>query len=77
MDSLTVTYIVVAVAGAIALSLFAIWIFAPAWMSYGRTWERFAAAALSVFILAAFIGTGIATGSLVVFYWDEISGLFP
>jgi hypothetical protein len=77
MDSLTATYIILAAAGAIGLSVFAIWIFAPAWGSYGRTWERFAAAALSVFILVAFVSTGMAIGSLIIFYWDEITGLFP
>jgi hypothetical protein len=72
MDPLTITYIILAAAGLVGLSFFAIWILAPAWTSYGRTWERFAAAALSVFVLAAFVGTGIVIGLILLWNWDEI-----
>ena len=58
VDSLTVTYIILAAAGVVGFSLFAVLILAPAWTAYGRTWERFAAAFLSVFVLAAFAGPG-------------------
>jgi hypothetical protein len=75
MDPLTVTYIILAAAGIVGFSFFAVWILAPAWTSYGRTWERFAAATLSVFVLAAFAGTGIAIGLIVLYYWDEILNL--
>ena len=70
MDPLTVTYIILAVAGIVGLSFFAVWILAPAWTAYGRTWERFAAAALSVFVLAALIGTGIVIGLILLWNWD-------
>jgi hypothetical protein len=72
MDPLTITYIILTVAGLIGFSFFAVWILAPAWTSYGRTWERFAAAALSVFVLAAFVGTGIVFGLIVLWNWDQI-----
>jgi hypothetical protein len=72
MDPLTVTYIILSAAGLIGLSSFAVWILAPAWTSYGRTWERLAAAALSVFVLAAFAGTGVVIGLIVLWNWDEI-----
>lgn len=72
MDPQTVTYIILAAAGAIGFSFFAVWILAPAWTAYGRTWERFAAAALSIFVLAAFAGTGVLIGLLVLLKWDEI-----
>ena len=58
MDSLTVTYIILAAAGLAGLGCFAVLILAPAWTAYGRTWERFAAAFLSLFVLAAFVGAG-------------------
>lgn len=76
MDSLTVTYIILAAAGIAGLSCFAMLILAPAWTAYGRTWERFAAAFLSLFVLAAFAGTGIAIGLVVLYYWDQILNLF-
>jgi hypothetical protein len=75
MDPLTVTYIILAAAGVVGFSFFAIWILAPAWTSYGRNWERFAAATLSVFVLAAFAGAGVAIGLVVLYYWDEILNL--
>jgi hypothetical protein len=75
MDPLTVTYIILAAAGVVGFSFFAVWILAPAWTSYGRTWERLAAGTLSVFVLAAFAGTGVVIGLIVVYYWDEILNL--
>ncbi len=76
MDSLTVTYIILIVAGLIGFGSFAVLIFAPAWTAYGRTWERFAAAFLSMFVLAAFAGTGVGIGLVVLYYWDQILDLF-
>ncbi len=72
MDSLTVTYVILAAAGIAGLGCFAVLILAPAWGSYGRTWERFAAAFLSLFVLAAFVGTGLGIGLVVLYYWDQI-----
>ena len=72
MDPLTVTYIILAAAGVVGFSVFAVWILAPAWTSYGRTGERLAAATLSVFVLTAFAGAGVVIGLIVLYYWDEI-----
>jgi hypothetical protein len=72
VDPLTVTYIILIAAGLVGFSFFAVWILAPAWTAYGRTWERFAAAALSVFVLAAFVGTGVVIGLIVLWNWDQI-----
>ena len=76
MDSLTVTYIILIGAGLIGFASFAVLILTPAWTAYGRTWERFAAAFLSVFVLAAFVGTGIAIGLVLLYYWDQILNFF-
>jgi hypothetical protein len=76
VDSLTATYIILGAAGIAGLSCFAVLILAPAWTAYGRTWERFAAAFLSLFVLAAFAGTGVAIGLVVLYYWDQILNLF-
>ena len=72
MDSLTLTYIILGSAGVAGLACFAVLILAPAWSSYGRTWERFAAAVLSFFVLAAFAGAGLGIGLIVLYYWDQI-----
>lgn len=76
MDSLTVTYIILAASGVVGFGTFAVLIFAPAWTAYGRTWERFAAAFLSVFVLAAFAGLGLGIGLIVLYYWDQILDFF-
>jgi hypothetical protein len=76
MDSETVTYIIIGVCGAIVLGAYAYLILVPAWTAYGRNWERFAAAALSLFVLAAFAGTGLGAGLVLVYYWDDITGVF-
>jgi hypothetical protein len=75
MDHITVTYIILTAAGLIGLATFAYMILIPAWTAYGRTWERFAAAFLSMFVLAAFAGTGLAIGLVLLYYWDEILNL--
>ena len=75
MDSLTVTYIILGAAGLTGLACFAVLILAPAWSAYGRTWERFAAAFLSFFVLAAFVGAGLGIGLIVLYYWDQILDL--
>jgi hypothetical protein len=72
VDSLTLTYLILGAAGAVGLSFFAVMILAPAWTAYGRTWERLAAAFLSFFVLAAFAGTGLAIGLVILYYWDQI-----
>ncbi len=76
MDSLTVTYLILGSAGVIGLGCFAALILAPAWTAYGRTWERLAAAVLSIFVLAAFAGAGIGIGAIVLYYWDQILDFF-
>jgi hypothetical protein len=72
VDSLTLTYIILGAAGLIGFSCFAVLIFAPAWTAYGRTWERIAAAFLSVFVLAAFAGTGVVIGLALLWNWDQV-----
>jgi hypothetical protein len=64
--------------GAALLSVlaFAALILVPALGSYGRTWEKATAALLSLFVLAALIGIGIAVGVVIVYFWDDIYGLF-
>jgi hypothetical protein len=76
VDSLTVTYIILAATGVVGFGTFAVLIFTPAWTSYGRTWERLAAAFLSIFVLAAFAGVGLGIGLILLYYWDQILDFF-
>jgi uncharacterized membrane protein len=43
----------------------------PAWTSYGRWWERFAAAFLTLYILGVMIGVGAAIGLGIIWSYDQ------
>ena len=47
----------------------AVFIVAPAWTSYGRLWERFAASLLTLFILASLLGVGILVGIAAIYLY--------
>ena len=47
-------------------------ILVPAWTAYSRVWERVAAAFLSLYVLAAFIGLGAPAVAPLVWFWDRI-----
>lgn len=62
-------------AGLISLLAFAGLILVPAVGSFGRVWEKLTATLLSVIVLVALVGIGIAIGVVVVYYWPQISSL--
>jgi O-antigen ligase len=70
----TISYIVVACSGVLGLAAYVGLILVPAWTAYSRVWERVAAAFLSLYVLAAFIGVGVAGGAAIVWFWDRIQG---
>jgi Na+/glutamate symporter len=69
-------YLLFGGAGLISLIAFATLILAPTIGSFARTWEKATAVLVSVFVLIALIGLGIALGLAIVLYWDEITSLF-
>jgi hypothetical protein len=69
-------YYLFGAAGFLSLAAFGALILAPALGSYGRTWEKFAAAFLSLFVLAALVLAGLAIGLVVFYEWDTISTWF-
>jgi hypothetical protein len=69
-------YILFGAAGLISLVAFCALILAPAIGSFGRTWEKATAAVVSVFVLAALLGLGIALGVVIVYFWDDIAHTF-
>ena len=71
MSNTSITYLVGACAGVFSLAAFAAWVLVPAWSSYSRTWERLTAVVLSLYVLAAFVGVGIAAGAAVIWFWDS------
>ena len=65
------TEIVLALAAPLALAGYVGLILVPAWTSYGRWWERFAAAFLTLYILAVLVGVGAAIGFGIIYTYDE------
>jgi hypothetical protein len=66
-------YVLFGAAGLICFVVFVTLILQPALSSYGRIWEKAAAAFLSLFVLAALIVGGVLIGLVIVYYWPEIS----
>ena len=69
-------YLLFGGAGLISLVAFAALILAPAIGSFGRTWEKATAVAVSVFVLAALVAVGVAVGVAIVYFWPDIKDLF-
>ena len=69
-------YLLFGGAGLISLVAFAALILVPAIGSFGRTWEKATAAAVSIFILAALVAVGVAVGVAIVYFWPDIKDLF-
>jgi hypothetical protein len=65
------TEIVLALAAPLALAGYVGLILIPAWTSYGRWWERFAAAFLTLYILGVLVGIGAAIGFGIIYTYDE------
>jgi hypothetical protein len=74
VSNTAITYLVAACCGVFGLAAYAAWILVPAWTAYTRLWERAAAAFLSLYVLAAFVGVGLVVGAAVVWFWDNIFG---
>ncbi len=68
---LTTTELVLALAAGVVGSGYIALILVPAWESYGRLWEKFAAGFLSLFILGTLLGIGAAIGLAVVWSYDR------
>lgn len=74
MSNQQITYVVAGVCGVAVLLSFGLLVLRPAWQSYSRVWERIAATFLSLYVLATFVGIGIAGGLAIAWFWDEFQG---
>ena len=72
MSNTALTYLIGAFAGVFSVAAYAAWVLVPAWSSYSRAWQRAAAAFLSLYVLAAMVGLGIAGGGAVIWFWDRL-----
>ena len=69
MSRAAVSELVAVCAGVFGLALYVGLILVPAWTSYTRMWERLTAAVLSLYVLALFVGIGVAGALIVVYNW--------
>jgi membrane protein insertase Oxa1/YidC/SpoIIIJ len=74
MSNAVITWLVVAACTIVGLLAYVTLVLIPAWQSYTRTWERIAAAFLSVYVLLTFMGLGAAGGLALAWFWDNIQG---
>lgn len=63
-------------AGLLSLLAFTALILVPSLGSFGRGWEKAAAAFLSLFVLVALMALGFGIGVLIVYYWSDITSWF-
>lgn len=68
---LTTTELAISVAAGIVGAGYIAFILVPAVASYGRLWEKAAAGALSLFILASLLGIGASLGLAIVWSYDR------
>jgi membrane protein YdbS with pleckstrin-like domain len=71
---LSSTEIVIALASALVLVCYVVLIALPAARCYGRVWEKLAAGALTLYVLATLLGIGAAIGFAIVWTYDTYAG---
>ncbi|HEY7953440.1 MAG TPA: hypothetical protein VID70_10680 [Solirubrobacteraceae bacterium] len=69
MSRAAVSELVAVCAGVFGLALYAGLILVPAWNAYTRVWERVTALVLSLYVLAVFVGIGVAGALIVIYNW--------
>lgn len=70
MSRETINELVAGGAGVLGLGLYAGLILRPAVGAYSKVWERLAAGVLSLYVLALFVGVGVAGALAAVYFWD-------
>ena len=71
MSNQTITYLVAAGCGAIALIAFTTLVLGPVLSSYRGVVGRVGAFLLSFYVLAAFVGVGVVAGAYIIVKWPE------
>ncbi|MEX1141229.1 MAG: hypothetical protein WD993_05185 [Thermoleophilaceae bacterium] len=68
---LTTTELTIAAAAGIVGAAYIAFIVLPAIRAYGRVWEKIAAGALTLYILATLLGIGAVLGLAIVWSYDR------
>jgi hypothetical protein len=66
MSRTTINELVAVCAATFGLALYAGLILVPAWTAYTRLWQRVAATVLSLYVLAVFVGIGVAVAGAAI-----------
>jgi hypothetical protein len=72
MSNETIIYIVAGTCATLILVAWLVLFVVPAWRSYSRLWQRFAATFLTLYVLGALLVLGALGGALVAYYWDTL-----
>ena len=72
MSNADITWLVAVCLGVFGLAAFCFLVLAPAITAYRRPLERVAAVILSLYVLVALVGIGIAIGALIVLEWPRL-----
>jgi hypothetical protein len=72
MSNTTIEYVVGAGLGVIGLTAFCMLVLIPAVTAHRGFFQRAGAVILSLYVLAALIGVGIAVGALIVINWPRV-----
>ena len=72
MSNTEITYLVGVCLGVFGLAAFSFLVLVPAVTAYRRPLERVAAVILSLYVLVALVGVGIAIGALIVLEWPRL-----
>ena len=70
-------YLLFGGAALVSLLAYALLILVPALGAFGRTWEKAAAAFVSLFVLVALVIVGVIAGVTIVYFWDDIKAALP
>jgi hypothetical protein len=73
MSNTATIYLIAGVCGVLGLAAYVGLILVPAWCSYSRLWQRFTAAFLSLYVLAALLGIGLLAAGAVLWLYDRMS----
>jgi hypothetical protein len=70
-------YLLFGGAAVVSLVAYTVLILVPALGSFGRAWEKAAAAFVSLFVLVALVVVGVIAGVTIVYFWDDVKGFLP
>jgi transketolase C-terminal domain/subunit len=74
MGLLSSTQVMIAIGAGVVLAGYVILILAPAWVSYGRVWERVAASFLTLVMLVTLVAVGVVLGIAIIWFGGNVVG---